>query len=49
MSGRLKKAQPRLMARTSGSAVVAREDPPWPKRSRPRRMAASNTALLCAW
>ena len=50
MSGRLKKACPRRMARTSGRAVSLRANSsPWPKRMRPRRIAASNTGWLCGW
>ena len=32
-----------------GAVVRARRSRRWPKRSRPRRIAASNTGLLCAW
>ena len=50
MSGRLKKPSPSRIARSSGLAVSRRENTRiLPKRSRPRRTAASNTVLLCVW
>ena len=50
MSGRLKNASPRLIARISARAPSCRaytSTPP--KRSRPRRTAASKTGLVWAW